>query len=391
MIFRSPRVRIGLAAILGASVAWTSLFSLATATTAASVSPGHEASTSIPLRYARNSPTPTSSTTLPIGPGISYYLSLGDSVGMWDETGSFPYLLANRYSHSSVPGLRLVDMSYSGETTPTDLGPSLRVIPGPTDNEVWIWSDPCRGTAACTSPDNGYGQGEVRLVDLSGRQIGPAVALPVSVGPGESPRGSWFPTGLVVDGGLVLGNIYGADEEIWNPISNGVIRVPTGVDVIAAGGDLMATAAERACLPHCTIHLTNLQTGTERSIPIPTALTSTRLGTISPDGTLLALPIGMGGTWPGDHPTAVVVVDLRRGTARILLGTQESVMPNYGPVSVSWSSNGWLFAAVIGSTHVLVWRPGDQRAMVLPKAKLPGLDLGIPPQMQGSVPTLIAL
>src|SRR5665213_4136877 len=103
MILRSPRVRIGLMAILGASVAWTLLFSLATATTSA--------------RYAPNGPTPTSSTTLPTGPGVSYYLSLGDSVGMWDGTGSFPYLLANRYSHSSVPGLRLVDMSCSGETT----------------------------------------------------------------------------------------------------------------------------------------------------------------------------------------------------------------------------------------------------------------------------------
>jgi GDSL-like Lipase/Acylhydrolase family len=117
MIFRSPTVRIGFVAILGASVAWTSLFSLATATTAASVSLGHEASTSIPLRYAPNGPTPTSSTTLPTGPGVSYYLSLGDSVGMWDGTGSFPYLLANRYSHSSVPDLRLIDMSCSGETT----------------------------------------------------------------------------------------------------------------------------------------------------------------------------------------------------------------------------------------------------------------------------------
>src|SRR5665213_3042913 len=92
---------------------------------------------------------------------------------------------------------------------PTDLGPSLRVTRGPTDNEVWIWSDPCLGTAACTSADNGLGQGEVRLVDLSGRQIGPAVALPVSVGTGQSPRDSWFPTGQLVNAGLVLDNVYG--------------------------------------------------------------------------------------------------------------------------------------------------------------------------------------
>jgi len=115
MTFRSPMARIGLVAILGTFVAWTSLI-LPTAS-AASGSHGHDTSTTIPLRYAPNGPTPTSSTTLPIGRGISYYLSLGDSVGMWDGTRSFPYLLANRYSHTSVPGLRLIDMSCSGETS----------------------------------------------------------------------------------------------------------------------------------------------------------------------------------------------------------------------------------------------------------------------------------
>jgi hypothetical protein len=113
MTFRSPRMRIG-AAILETSVICSSLLSIHAT---AGASSGHEASTTLPLHYAQNRPTPSSSTTVPTGPGISYYLSLGDSVGMWDGTRSFPYLLANRYSHSSVPGLRLIDMSCSGETT----------------------------------------------------------------------------------------------------------------------------------------------------------------------------------------------------------------------------------------------------------------------------------
>ncbi len=117
MTFRSSRMRIGLAAVLGTSVACSSLLPWVTANPAAGASSGPEASTTIPLHYAQNGPTSTSSTTLPRGPGISYYLSLGDSIGMWDGTRSFPYLLANRYSHSSVPGLRLIDMSCSGETT----------------------------------------------------------------------------------------------------------------------------------------------------------------------------------------------------------------------------------------------------------------------------------
>lgn len=117
MKFRSSRMRIGVVAILGTSLICSSLLALLSIHPAAGAPSGHQASTTIPLHYAPNEPTPTSSTTLPTGPGISYYLSLGDSVGMWDGTRSFPYLLANRYSLSSVPGLRLIDMSCSGETT----------------------------------------------------------------------------------------------------------------------------------------------------------------------------------------------------------------------------------------------------------------------------------
>ena len=113
MTFRSSRKRIGVVALLGCS----SFLSLLSIHPAAGASSGHPVSTTFPLHYAPNRPTPTSSTTLPTGSGISYYLSLGDSVGMWDGTRSFPYLLANRYSHSSVPSLRLIDMSCSGETT----------------------------------------------------------------------------------------------------------------------------------------------------------------------------------------------------------------------------------------------------------------------------------
>ena len=117
MTYRSLRMRISVVAIVGTSLVSSSLLWLLTIHPATGASSGHEAPTTLPLHYAQNGPTPTSSTTLPTGPGISYYVSLGDSVGMWNGSRSFPYLLANRYSHSSVPGLRLIDMSCSGETT----------------------------------------------------------------------------------------------------------------------------------------------------------------------------------------------------------------------------------------------------------------------------------
>ena len=45
-----------------------------------------------------------------------YYLALGDSVPVWDGPNSYPNLLLQRYQ-SSYPGLQLVNLAVSGETT----------------------------------------------------------------------------------------------------------------------------------------------------------------------------------------------------------------------------------------------------------------------------------
>ncbi len=38
--------------------------------------------------------------------------------------------------------------------TPLDLGPSLRVIPGPVTSQVWIWSNPCAETGCSNAAEN---------------------------------------------------------------------------------------------------------------------------------------------------------------------------------------------------------------------------------------------
>src|SRR5580704_7134858 len=57
-------------------------------------------------------------------PANAYYLALGDSVPVWNGTSSYPYLIASNYS-STNPGLQVVDMACSGETTGTMLANSL--------------------------------------------------------------------------------------------------------------------------------------------------------------------------------------------------------------------------------------------------------------------------
>jgi hypothetical protein len=98
---------------------------------------------------------------------------------------------------------------------------------------------------------------------------------------------------------------------------------------------------------------------------MPTGITIAGNGAISPDGSMLAVSVGIVGLQFYRRPTAVMVIDLRKGTARILPGTEEHVQLNYGSVGVL-------------------------SAMVLPKTKLPGLDLGISPEMRSELPTLIA-
>jgi lysophospholipase L1-like esterase len=69
--------------------------------------------------------TLTASSTTPTTPGSGpYYLALGDSVPVWNGNNSYPYLIAANYS-STNPGLQVVDMACSSETTGTMLANSL--------------------------------------------------------------------------------------------------------------------------------------------------------------------------------------------------------------------------------------------------------------------------
>jgi len=75
---------------------------------------GVRAGTAITATTRATSTTAVTTTTMPT---TVYYLSLGDSVGMWDGRRSYPYLIAAYYRAAGLSRLRLVDMSCSGETT----------------------------------------------------------------------------------------------------------------------------------------------------------------------------------------------------------------------------------------------------------------------------------
>ncbi|HLN42479.1 MAG TPA: SGNH/GDSL hydrolase family protein [Acidimicrobiales bacterium] len=71
------------------------------------------------------------STTSGSGP---YYLALGDSVPVWNGSSSYPYQIASYYT-GQLPGLQVVDMACSGETTNSMLANSL-CAPAPARSQM---------------------------------------------------------------------------------------------------------------------------------------------------------------------------------------------------------------------------------------------------------------
>ncbi len=268
------------------------------------------------------------------------------------------------------PGLRGV---------PLDLGPSLRVIQGPTKNEVWIWSIPC-AESICSDAANEATNGTVRLVDDAGRQIGSPVPLPADA--------NWFPTGESFNAGLVLTVAYGPGppgrSEIWQPTSDQVLRTLSG-EPLAAENDWFALESTQSCPPDCSIQITNARSGNVQTIRLPHGMDVSGPGAVSPDGSKLAL-LGSVHGWPAD----VIVIDLATRALQVLPNSSLALRSAYGSPPISWSETGWLFATRIGGSDVLAWRPGLRKMELLPKVKLPILHLD-PPQFQRSIPTMVAL
>ena len=283
--------------------------------------------------------------------------------------------------------------------SPTDLGPSDGVFPGPSRNEAWIWSQPCQPTFGCTNY-NAPQMGSVRLVDGSGQTIGSPVQLPGGAG--------WYPTGLAGDTGIVLRELpaygHGNIEEIWNPLTNRVVEVLSRESVIGAADNLFVAESNRYCggeVTACSMRLTDLKAGTDKTMFLPKGVAVVGGAVFSPDHHTLALAVAVR---PGrtrsraPHREAIALIDVRTGNTTILQGSRQSTNSLY-TMSLAWSTNGWLlfsdtvessvvysgFSDTIGSSVVRVWHQGERGAWVLPTVRLPKAQFG------NEDPSLIAL
>ena len=285
-------------------------------------------------------------------------------------------LVLNRGNHAWLyrPGLR---------GPPVDLGPSLRVIAGPATDEMWIWSDRCAEGLGCSYADPDPPNGVVQRFNGSGQPIGPPIAVPVDA--------HWFPTGQIVDSGIILDVAYGpgpSRAEVWNPDLNLVTRMlPFGA--LAAQGKVIATPAGKDCRRLCRIQITDLQTGKGRPVRLPVGASTLGPGSISPDGSTLALVVGSAvhGSRSIDE---VVVVGVKSGATRVLHGADLGTNTSDSAPDVAWSSSGWLFAAGVGGTQILAWQPDSHGAFALPSARLPVVRLD-PPEFQLEYPSMVAV
>ena len=271
--------------------------------------------------------------------------------------------------------------SESANRKPVDMGPSDGVFRGPNSNEAWVWTQPCAPILGCTNY-NAPQMGSVHLVDGSGRQIGAAVALPGVDG--------WFPTGVAGSDGIVLlqqppyGN-HRNEQEIWNPLTDRVVHVFANANILGAGGSSVVwETAAPYCRTNCSLHVLNTANGSERTVRLPSGVTTGDVA-ISPDGRTIAIT-GALETPRVPYPQAVFLIGPHTRVAKMLTGSEQPTNRHFGPRSLTWSANGWLFSWTIGRKTVEAWHPGETQARVLPKLGLPKITFPI-----NEDPSLIAL
>ena len=118
---------------------------------------------------------------------------------------------------------------------------------------------------------------------------------------------------------------------------------------------------------------------------LPSGVTATGDVAISPNGRTIAVTGALGYASLIPDPQAVFLIGPRTQVAKMLGGSERLTSPNLGPMSLTWSTNGWLFSSTVGRTTVEAWRPGTSQARVLPKVRLPKFKL------VNEDPSLIAL
>lgn len=147
--------------------------------------------------------------------------------------------------------------------------------------------------------------------------------------------------------------------EIWDPRTQETLEVLPGPFAVATHQNQIV-----ACGPCDQLELIDLDTGTQRTVDMPTEVASVDGygGAFSPDGQYLAAPAYL------VEGNGVVLVDFASGESSLVPGMTH---PFDSYPQVAWSPDGeWLFYSVGGLTaetgRLFAYRPGDATAYEVP-------------------------
>ena len=251
--------------------------------------------------------------------------------------GSFTVLLGDGHAWA-VP---------AGRTGPRRLlGPAHLALPALAEDRAWLVD------TRFGPPEQRYDLVEVSLVD--GRRHA-HWTLPYQVEPVAVLRSGVLANDL--DGDLVV-------------VAPGSGRTRT---LLARDATFLDVHGDRvAWLAGALLYVRDLATGTTTVVPPPPA-SAGWFGSgrpVSWAGCCYGLgAFASGGRWlavythlAGPRSPGLAIVDLVRGQARLLPGS-EDVTPTGGQPSLGWGSNGWLFFfGAAPTTSVAAWRPGGPAA-----------------------------
>jgi hypothetical protein len=233
------------------------------------------------------------------------------------------------------------------------LGRASFAVPSTRADRMWLVDQ-------APDPDRWFTVSEVRL---DGTPTSPARTLPL----GRIPRAG-VPGGLLIS---ALGKAGGL--LVWEPVTGRTrLLAPSGASFLAARNAVVAWSAGGR------LHLTDARSGQDQIVAaLPGTAGFDAVGAFSPDGAMLAVI-----TVPAAFAaSALVLVDLRRGSVRRVEGAEGALSGGCDPC-LSWSPAGDdLFFARVGPSFGLgAYRLGAPRATMLP-LEVPGV----------SPPSLLAL
>lgn len=249
-----------------------------------------------------------------------------------------------------------------GVATARRLGETEWLSPGAGRGLVWLETYPRGTTNVMVAPAT------AKPVTSSGRQLGPAVRLPIG-----------YNILRAVSGDLLLQPDSEAPGtvifKLWDSRTRRVVR--TFANVIAASPSQVAWGI----CGGCAVHVLEPRTGISTTVSIP-GRNWVYDGMFSSDGRLLAVHLSGGVTRNGyAHRTRIGVIDMRTRRLRILGGSGVGTDLREAGILGWQGASERLIAAVTGRqvTQIASWHPGAAGLLVRKFWLPPGMTVVIGP------------